>query len=134
MNRVTIENQGAANQQGYVGVDDIAALGTSVTQRVASPRAVSSLVLAAVISAALVVVQHIIEQWSQGLAAWMVLWAAAFVSMALFSNPARRLGVALRTMRKTRQEDLLAQEQSERVLRATLYDSYMEKNRFFAAA
>ena len=119
--------------EGYARFEKIVSFGTAVAQRVTSPKATSTFLLAAAMSTAMVVVQQIVDQWSQGIAAWMVLWAAAFVSMALFSNPARRLGVALREFRKALEENRLVEEQNERVLRATLYDAYMAKNRNFAA-
>lgn len=119
--------------EGFARFEKIAAFGAATVSRITSPKAASSFLLAAIISAALVVVQQVVEQWSQGIAAWMVLWAAAFVSMALFSNPARRLGVALREFRKALEENRQVEELNERVLRATLYDPYMAKNRNFAA-
>ena len=52
-----------------------------------------SLLLAAVVSALLVVVDQVIDTWSEGhlLAAWIVMWAVAFGAMALLAAPARQL-------------------------------------------
>ena len=50
-----------------------------------------SLLLAAVVSALLVVVDQVIDTWSDGhlLAAWILLWAVAFGSLALLAAPVR---------------------------------------------
>ncbi len=52
-----------------------------------------SLLLAAVVSALLVVVDQVIDTWSDGhlLAAWILLWAVAFGSLALLAAPVREL-------------------------------------------
>ncbi len=58
----------------------------------------STLLLAAIVSALLVVANQVIDTWTDGrlLAAWMVLWLVAFAALALLSAPARRAAVALR--------------------------------------
>ena len=63
-----------------------------------SARGASSLLLAAVVSALLVVANQVIDTWSEGhlLAAWMVLWLVAFAALALLSAPARRAAASLR--------------------------------------
>lgn len=63
-----------------------------------SARGAASLLLAAIVSALLVVANQVIDTWSEGhlLAAWMVLWLVAFAALALLSAPARRAAAALR--------------------------------------
>lgn len=63
-----------------------------------SARGASSLLLAAIVSALLVVANQVIDTWSEGhlLAAWMVLWLVAFAALALLSAPARRAAASLR--------------------------------------
>lgn len=58
-----------------------------------------SLLLAAVVSALLVVVDQVIDTWSEGhlLAAWIVMWAVAFGAMALLAAPAREAARHLTT-------------------------------------
>ncbi len=58
-----------------------------------------SLLLAAVVSALLVVVDQVIDTWSEGhlLAAWIMMWAVAFGAMALFAAPAREAARHLAT-------------------------------------
>ncbi len=50
-----------------------------------------SLLLAAVVSALLVVVDQVIDTWSDGhlLAAWILLWAVGFGALALLAAPSR---------------------------------------------
>lgn len=61
-------------------------------------RGAASLLLAALVSAVLVVAHQVIDTWSEGhlLAAWMALWLLAFAALALLSGPTRRAGIALR--------------------------------------
>lgn len=61
-------------------------------------RGAATLVLAAVVSALMVVAHQVIDTWSEGhlLAAWMVLWLVAFAALALLAAPARRAGAVLR--------------------------------------
>lgn len=56
-----------------------------------------SLLLAAVVSALLVVVDQLIDTWSDGhlLAAWVLMWAVAFGAMAFLAAPTRILAQGL---------------------------------------
>lgn len=60
-------------------------------------RGAATVLLAAVVSALLVVANQVIDTWSEGhlLAAWMVLWLVGFAGLALLTAPARRAGAAL---------------------------------------
>lgn len=82
---VRAENAAAALQRAVGGFD--------------GARGAASLLLAAVVAALLVVANQVVDTWANGqvVAAWMMLWAVAFVGIALFSAPARRAGVALRS-------------------------------------
>lgn len=61
-------------------------------------RAASSLLLAAIVAALLVVADQVVDTWNEGhlLAAWIVLWTVAFAALALLAAPARRAANALR--------------------------------------
>jgi hypothetical protein len=61
-------------------------------------RATASLLLAAIVAALLVVASQVIDTWTEGhlLAAWIVMWAVAFASLALLATPAKRAAAALR--------------------------------------
>jgi hypothetical protein len=58
-------------------------------------RGVATLLLAALVSALLVVANEVIETWSDGhlLAAWIALWLVGFAALALLAHPLRRLSV-----------------------------------------
>jgi hypothetical protein len=64
----------------------------------AGSRAASSMLLAAIVSALLVVANQIVDTWTEGhlLAAWIVLWVVAFAALALLAAPARRAATTLR--------------------------------------
>jgi hypothetical protein len=61
-------------------------------------RSGATLLLAAVVSALLVVANQVVDTWTEGrlLAAWIVLWTLGFAALALFAAPARRAAAALR--------------------------------------
>lgn len=82
---------------GVVRAENAAAALKDVAARFDGARGAASLLLAAVVSALLVVANQVIDTWSEGhlLAAWMVLWLVAFAALALLSAPARRAGIAL---------------------------------------
>ena len=65
-------------------------------------RGVATLLLAAIVSALLVVANQVIDTWTEGhlLAAWIVMWTVAFAAMALFAEPARRAALGLRAALK----------------------------------
>lgn len=54
-------------------------------------RGAATLLLAAIVSALLVVANQVVETWTEGhlLAAWIVMWTVGFAAMALFAGPAR---------------------------------------------
>lgn len=60
-------------------------------------RGIAALLLAAVVSALLVLADRLVDSWADGrlLAAWVVLWLVAFAAMALFAAPARRLATLM---------------------------------------
>src|SRR3569832_2684935 len=68
------------------------------TRRFDGARASASMLLAALVSALLVVANQVIDTWTEGhlLAAWIVLWTIAFAALALFATPARGVAAALR--------------------------------------
>lgn len=63
-----------------------------------SGRGLAALLLAATVSAVLVVANQVIEAWSDGhlLMGWIALWAVAFAALALLATPARRFARSLR--------------------------------------
>jgi hypothetical protein len=63
------------------------------TQPFEGARGVASLLLAALVSTLVVVVNQVIETWSEGhlLAAWIALWLIVFSALAMLAKPVRRL-------------------------------------------
>lgn len=61
-------------------------------------RSGASMLLAAIVSAFLVVANQVVETWTEGhlLVAWIVLWLVAFAAMGLLARPARRAAAAMR--------------------------------------
>jgi hypothetical protein len=84
-----------------------------------SPRGAASLLLAAIVSALLVVANQVVDTWSEGhlLLAWIVMWTIAFAALALAARPARAAVEALRirmrgwraTRRAAAQDDIMWQ-------------------------
>jgi hypothetical protein len=60
-------------------------------------RGTATLLLAALVSALLVVATQVIDTWTEGhlLAAWIALWTVGFAALALFAAPMRRAARAL---------------------------------------
>ena len=65
-------------------------------------RGAATLLLAAIVSALLVVANQVVDTWTEGhlLAAWIILWTIAFAGIALFAAPARRLVKGARSYAK----------------------------------
>ncbi len=83
---------------GVIRAQNAAAAIKGIASGFDSARGAASLLLAAIVSALLVVANQVIDTWSEGhlLAAWMLLWVVAFAALALLSGPARRAAAALR--------------------------------------
>jgi len=61
-----------------------------------STKGLSAMLLAAMVSALVVVADRLIDTWADGhlLAAWVALWAVGFAALAVFSGAARKLAVS----------------------------------------
>ena len=83
------------------------------------------MVLAVVLAALAAGVFQATETWSDGhmMAAWMVLWAMAFASIALFSQPARRAINLVRTGYRAWVKSRQQAAADERVWNAALQDA-----------
>jgi hypothetical protein len=84
---------------GVVRAQNAAAALKDVAARFDGARGAATLLLAAVVSALLVVANQVVDSWGEGhlLAAWMVMWLVAFAGLALLALPARRTAFALRS-------------------------------------
>jgi hypothetical protein len=74
-------------------------------------RGAATLLVAAVVSALLVVANQVVDSWTEGhlFAAWVVLWAVAFAALGLLATPARR---AMQGARATWKRAAIARRQA----------------------
>lgn len=85
---------------GVVRAERAAEAISQAAHEVLSPRGAASLLLAAMVSALLVVANQVIDTWSEGhlLLAWIAMWTLAFAAMALAARPARVIVQRLRVL------------------------------------
>ena len=109
---------------GVTRAENAAASIKDIASRFDGTRGAASLLLAAVVSALLVVAHQVIDTWSEGhlLAAWMVLWLVAFAALALLTMPARRMAVALRASARAWAENRARAAEDERTWQVALKD------------
>lgn len=88
-------------------------------------RATATLLLAAIVSALLVVANEVVDTWTEGhlLAAWIVLWTIGFAALALLAAPARAAAAALRASWRESQARRLQRRQDEQYWQAALQDA-----------
>lgn len=96
-----------------------------IPARFSGARGVSSLLLAALVSALMVAANALIDEWSDGhlLAAWMLLWAIAFVGMALLAAPARNAAALLRESMQAWREARRRAAEDEQTWNTALHDA-----------
>jgi hypothetical protein len=87
------EHPGVVRAERFIGVLKQAATAFD------GARATATLLLAAIVSALLVVANQVIDTWSEGhlLAAWIVMWTVAFAAIGLLASPARRVAQGVRS-------------------------------------
>lgn len=85
----------------------------------------ASLLLAAAVSALVVVANQVVDAWGDGhlLAAWMVLWVVAFAAMALLAAPARRAAAVLRASARAWAEARRRDAEDQKTWNAALRDA-----------
>jgi hypothetical protein len=83
---------------GVVRAELVAASFQNAVRNFDATRSGASMLLAAIVSAFLVVANQVVETWTEGhlLAAWIVLWLVAFAALGLLASPAKRTAAALR--------------------------------------
>ena len=88
-------------------------------------RGAASLLLAAIVSALLVVANQMIETWSDGhlMLAWVALWCVAFAALALLAMPMRRAAVNLRNGLKAWKESRKAFKEDQKLWNIALTDA-----------
>ena len=90
-----------------------------------SARASATLLLAAIVSALLVVANQVVDTWTEGhlLAAWILLWTIGFAALALLAAPARTAANALRASYAESKARRLRRRQDEQYWQAALEDA-----------
>jgi hypothetical protein len=85
------EHPGVARVEAAIGA------ASAMRQGFNSTKSLSVMLLAAMVSALVVVADQLIDTWADGhlLAAWVALWLVGFTALALFAAPARNLAVSV---------------------------------------
>jgi hypothetical protein len=101
---------------GLARVEHAASAWKKVAGKFDSNRGLAALLLAAVVSALLVVANQVMDTWSDGhlLAGWIALWLIAFAGLAVLATPAHRVSCSLRAGLKAyrvRRKQAIADEQ-----------------------
>lgn len=109
---------------GVVRAENAAASLKHMASKFDGARGAATLLLAAVVSALLVVAHQVIDTWSEGhlLAAWMVLWLVAFAALALLAGPIRRVVPTLRAYGQAWAERRRRAEEDERTWQVAVKD------------
>ncbi len=120
-----VQNTYPAEHPGIVRATQAAETLKQAAAGLEGNRGASSLLLAAIVSALLVVANQVIDTWSEGhlLAAWMGLWLVAFAALALFAAPARRAAVTIRSGYKAWAESRRLAAEDERTWAAAMQDA-----------
>ncbi len=92
---------------------------------VVSPRGAASMLLAAIVSALLVVANQVIDTWSEGhlMLGWIVMWTVAFAALALAAGPVRSTVHGVRQQLRTWAAARHAAEQDDKLWRLALTDA-----------
>jgi len=82
---------------GVVRIESAAAALGEMRRNFNSTTGLSTMLLAAMVSALLVVADQLIDTWADGhlLAAWVALWLVGFAAVAVFAGSARRLAATV---------------------------------------
>ncbi|CAN7161528.1 hypothetical protein [Acidovorax sp. LjRoot194] len=109
---------------GVVRAENAAAALKRAATQFDGARGAATLLLAAVVSALLVVAHQVVDTWTEGhlLAAWMVLWLVAFAALALLTSPARRASAVLRVAGKAFTENRRRAAEDERTWQVAMKD------------
>jgi hypothetical protein len=82
---------------GVARVESVIAAAGDIRQNFDSTRTLAGMLLAAIAAALVVVADQMVDTWADGhlMAAWVALWAVAFVGLALLAPAAKRLAAKL---------------------------------------
>ncbi len=95
-----VHTQFPSAHPGVERAENVAAQAQKIAKQFDGAKGLAALLLAAIVSALLVVANQVIDTWTDGhlLAGWVALWLVAFAAIALLATPARS---AAHTLRKT---------------------------------
>lgn len=81
----------------HLGVARIGSAAEALRRGFDSTKGLSAMLLAAMVSALVVVADQLIETWADGhlMVAWVALWLVGFAALALFAGAARKLAVTV---------------------------------------
>lgn len=113
------------NHAGVARAEKAAETLRDAAQQFDGARGTATLLLAAVVSALLVVANQVIDTWSEGhlLAAWIALWTVGFTALALLSTPLRRAALGLRSGLRTWAEARQQAAEDHKLWRLALTDA-----------
>lgn len=82
---------------GVVRIESAAAVLGEMRRSFNSTKGLSAMLLAAMVSALVVVADQLIDTWADGhlLVAWVALWLVGFAAVAVFAGSARRLAATV---------------------------------------
>lgn len=82
---------------GVVRMESAAAALSELGRGFNSTKGLSAMLLAAMVSALVVVADQLIDTWADGhlMVAWIALWLVGFTALALFAGAARKLAVTV---------------------------------------
>lgn len=78
---------------GVERFENVVALAARLRQGFNSTRGLPTMLLAAMVSALLVVADQLVDTWADGhlMAAWVLMWVLGFAALALLATPSRAL-------------------------------------------
>ncbi len=110
---------------GIARIEEAASHLKQTVARFDGTRGATSLLLAALVAALLVVANQVMDTWNDGhmLAGWMVMWVIAFAGMALLAAPVRSAVLGLRAAVKAWSDAHRRAAEDERTWNAALRDA-----------
>ena len=85
-----------AQHPGVVRIESAVGAVSAMRRGFDSTKGLSAMLLAAMVSALVVVADQLIETWADGhlMVAWVALWLVGFAALAMFGGAARKLAAA----------------------------------------
>jgi hypothetical protein len=96
----------------------------NLIKQVDSAKSIAVILLSAMVSTLLVVVNQVIDTYTDGhlMAVWMLMWVVAFGSLALLATPVRQFVYGVRPFLKTWHQKRLERMNDEKIWAVALQD------------